>query len=178
LLVACVIVSGCSFAIEPQPPGIGGEVQPDAPATMPDAAIDAPPDAPPVWTIIETLTIETYDSGLTPAIAQSAQPLPAGAAYRVRLSGEFRATTGGAWGDAEYYELTGTATDFATGVDIGVGIDDVTVDGTKTRWGAYTPTHTYEIDYTGTGARLQAVLYDSQYNNNYGTLRLDILALQ
>jgi hypothetical protein len=164
LLVALAMVTGCSFTLEPQGQSVDGEVEPDAPTTS-DATPDAPP---PMWTIIETLKIETYAAALTPTIVRSA----------LRLSGQFRATTGGAWGDAEYYELSGTPTDFASEVDIGVGIDDVTVDGTKTRWGAYTATHTYEIDYTGTGATLQAVLYDSQYNNNLGTLQLEILALK
>ena len=54
---------------------------------------------------------------------------------------------------------------------------DVVVSGTKwPRWGNATTNHVYTVSYTGHGAPLKAVLFDSQYDNNMGSLELQILA--
>jgi len=99
----------------------------------------------------------------------------AGVTYRLRVSGTFSCTFGGAPADAEYWSAT--PTDFADAIDFGLSIDDVTVDGVKTpRWGAYSAQSTYEASYVGTGQPLRAILYDSQYDNNTGNLTLEILA--
>ena len=180
------VVCGCGF--EPGPaihdPGSGSST-PDARASVsPDASAGdaaSTADAPWAWTLVETVTIQTAST----TAASSMTTFASGVTYRLRVSGSFTCTTYGAPADAEYWIDTNTspttpldtAPTMNGSVDFGLAIDDLSVNSTKTpHWGAYASNHIYEALYTGRGQPLQALLYDSQYNNNSGTLKLEIYA--
>jgi len=135
------------------------------------------PDAPQVWTVMETLEIPTFAASGSPPVVRSQSALAAGREYHLRVSGTFSCTFGGTGGDAEYWDFV-ALNDLASAIDFGVAIDDATIDGTKTRWGGFAASHVYEVTYVGTGATLGALLHDSQYDNNTGTLTLEILELR
>ena len=80
----------------------------------------------------------------------------------------------GTIGDAEYYDFTNPK-DNACCEDVGIGIDDPTVDlDTKPDWGPYSASHVYEISFTGLGRQIHAAYQDTVYGNNSGTLTLEI----
>jgi hypothetical protein len=153
---------GCSF--DPSPGG-GGGGGPDGAADR-DAprAIDAAPE------LVDTLTIQG-----TGEIALSTFVPLAGVTYRLRATGFVDVATGLA-SDADYFGFPGSVSDYTTDntVDMGLGIDDSTLDRTKTRWGPYTDTHVYEVAYIGTGMKLRAQYEDNFYGNNAGTMMLQI----
>ncbi len=167
-LAAVAILSACSFS-RGAPPAASA---PDAESPDGHTPVAADAAATASWHVIETMTIDTT----TTVPASSQTTLASGMTYHLRASGTFGCTYANTPADAEYWDVS-PPNDLASPVDFGLGIDDVTIDGTKTpHWGPYTSTHVYEVPYTGRGMPLRAVLYDSQYDNNTGTLTLEILA--
>jgi hypothetical protein len=178
-LSALVVATGCSFTHGTTPPQTDATMRFDA-AAAPDtssAIADAVTDAALQWTVIDTLGVETYAPGLTPTPTTSNVVLLDGRTYRLRASGMFPCTTGGTPADAEYWDFT-AKNDTTSGIDFGISINDVTPDGNKTHWGPYSASHVYEVTFAGTGAPITATLFDSQYDNNQGTLKLEILELR
>jgi hypothetical protein len=164
--LALIALCGCSFQAKHAPPGL--DATPDSPAS-PDAAIDATP----MWTVIETLTIDTAQS--TPIVSQTV--LQMGVVYHLRASGT-ASVIDGIVGDSEYYDFAAPK-DNACCEDVGIGIDDPVVDlNTTPDWGAYNAAHVYEIEWTGMGRPIGAAYQDTVYGNNSGNLTLEILALQ
>jgi len=174
-----LLAVGCNFT-----PGSSPQV-PDAPsadtrgldanaAVLDAGGADA---AVKTWVVIDTLSIVTYAPQLTPQSTMSAVTLAVGTTYKLRASGMFPCTTTSVPGDAEYWDFT-AQNNFTSGIDFGISVDDTTPDGTKLDWGPYSSTHVYETPYEGTGKRIVAVLFDSQYNNNTGSLKLEVLELK
>lgn len=147
----------------------------DAPVMIdaaPDAAIDAPP---PMWTIVDTLTVSCLQQATT-----STYVLLAGVTYRLRSTGTCVSNiSNGSQGDAEYTFNPSVINDSSGGVDTGIAIDDATTGPTKNpRWGAFTTTHIYEVPWVGSGTTIVARVHADNYSNNAGTLTLRILNLQ
>jgi hypothetical protein len=109
----------------------------------------------------------------TPVLAQ-------GQRYTVTVSGA-AATNGVHSVDAEYDFITATpadvtkTTDVAVGVDVGLAIDDATIDATKTpKWGPYNPAHVYSQQITGQGRSASLQMQDSIYTDNSGAVTVTI----
>jgi hypothetical protein len=150
---------------------------------MHDAAngsADAPPqidahliDAPKTWQVIDTLVVPCTQTPVT-----SIAGLTTTGMYHLRASGECTvSTSSGSLSDAEYFAYNiDSPTDAGSGVDNGIAIDDTNPGPTKTRWGTYNGTdHIYEIPFTGANAQITAEYWDSNYPNNTGQLKLEIL---
>jgi hypothetical protein len=153
--------------------GFSTQIEPTAGAEDAAIAIDAAPDAAPVWTVVETFSVNTASA----TGRQSTTVLASGVTYRLRVSGTATVIDGIA-GDAEYYDFANPK-DLACCEDVGIGIDDPTVDtNTIPNWGPYNPQHVYEIDFVGKGATIRAVYQDTVYGNNSGSLMLEILELR
>ena len=190
-VLVAFMLAGCGFTAKPGAGGGASDGTPDAPSTVPDAPatiadaaidapvdamIDAPPDAPPVWTTVDTLMV-----GCGGTTVASTFVLQTGTMYRLRALGECTVNQGnGSRADAEYFGYNvGPSYDAYNGVDSGIAVDDTTPGATKNpRWGAYSAQHTYETMWPGAGAVIQARYHDSAYNNNSGSLTLQIQALQ
>ncbi|HSJ99773.1 MAG TPA: hypothetical protein VK932_00975 [Kofleriaceae bacterium] len=134
----------------------------------------APPDGGGEWTVVETLMVPVRGETVT-----SKRVLQQGVGYRLRASGTAYVALQ-TLGDAEYYNFNnGSPVDGAVNIDVGLAVNDSTIDATRTpRWGAYTDTHVYEVDWTGDGAPIVAQFHDGNTANNDGMLTLEILALQ
>jgi hypothetical protein len=135
----------------------------------------APPDSGGgEWTVVDTLVVSVRGEPITSTFV-----LQQGGRYRLRASGTAYVAAQ-TLGDAEYYNFNnGAPIDGAVGVDVGLAVNDSTIDATRTpRWGAYTDTHVYEVDWTGDGVAIVAQFHDGNTSNNDGTLTLEILALQ
>ena len=153
--------------------GFSTQIEPTAVAADAAIAIDAPPDAPPMWTVVEMFPVNTASA----TGHQSTTVLANGVTYRLRVSGT-ATVIDGITGDGEYYDF-GNPKDLACCEDVGIGIDDPTVDtNTIPNWGPYNPQHVYEIDFVGKGATIRAVYQDTVYGNNNGSLMLEILELR
>lgn len=180
--LALVTCAGCSFSI---PGGTSGDAPtpsdaaidgPRGDAAIADAAIDAPPDAAPMWIDIETLQVPCANQPVS-----STSVLTAGVTYRLRVSTTCTLNVAnGSLGDAEYYQWNiAPVADTSMGIDVGLAIDDTVVDGNRQpRWGAFTMSHAYQVDWVAAGGPLTAHFHDSNYSNNAGTLTLTIVALQ
>ena len=178
-LAFVVATMGCGFqgphiggALERDGGGIDGSVDLDGSvgldAAVVDGAIAFDAHTP---AVVDTLAIpgtgEIIASNIVPTL---------GVTYQLRASGFVQVATG-LDSDAEYWGFPGAMNDFTTDntVDMGLGIDDTTIDTLKTRWGPYTPTHVYTIAHVGTGAKLHAQYEDNFDGNNTGTMTLEIL---
>jgi hypothetical protein len=128
----------------------------------------------PGWTVVETLTVPGDGSNVV-----SQMVLEGNVAYRLRASGTFNMNTNLDWmADAEYYNFAAPI-DAVSGVDLGIGVDDATVDAVRApHWGDYADSHVYEIDFPGTGAAITANYHDAVTYDNEGSLTLAILAWQ
>jgi hypothetical protein len=138
----------------------------DDPPRM-DAGIDAPGE----FVVLEEISVPV-SSGTVP----SANELLAGVTYRLRASGTFNAGVD-TFGDAEYIGFTtGTPIDTQSGIDIGLAVNDTVVDGARMpKWGAYSDSHVYEVDFVGKGVPIVVQFHDATYGNNTGSLTLTIL---
>jgi hypothetical protein len=166
-VAALLVIAGCSYAPTsaeaPDPAADANVVVPDGPE----------PDALPVWTVVETMTIDTAQA--TPVL--SAMSLGNGVTYRLRAFG-IANVIDGITGDAEYYDFANPK-DTACCEDVGIGIDDPTVDlDTTPDWGPYNAAHIYEIEWVGAGNPISAAYQDTVYGNNNGSLTLEILELR
>jgi hypothetical protein len=134
----------------------------------------APPDGGGEWTVVEALVVSVRGETVTSTFV-----LQQGVRYRLRASGMAYVALQ-TFGDAEYYNFNnGPPIDGAVGIDVGLAVNDSTIDATRTpRWGAYSDTHVYEVEWTGDGASIVAQFHDGNTANNSGTLTLEILALQ
>lgn len=184
------VLGACGFQIAPgsqvtgdDGPRIDASVDPDAAIPPPpdapiDAVIDAAIDAPPpTWVLVETLSVPCGGTVIT-----SSTVLQSTGTYRLRASGTCVANTAnGSRMDAEYvgYNVVSPPADVAQGVDIGLAVDDPTPGSIKQpRWGGYTSSHVYERPWSGTGATITARMHDAEYDNNSGSVSLEIYALQ
>ena len=123
----------------------------------------------------EFIVVEEISVPVSSGTVASANELLAGVTYRLRASGTYNAAQD-TFGDAEYIGFTGTPADTVSGVDVGLAVNDITVDGTRTpKWGAYRDSHVYEVDFVGNGTPIVAQLHDATYGNNTGSLTLTIL---
>jgi hypothetical protein len=131
-------------------------------------AADAPSSE---FIVVEELSVPVSSAGVS-----SVRELVAGVTYRLRASGTYTAALD-TLGDAEYFGFnSGTPTDTLSNVDVGLAVNDLAVDATRTlKWGPYTETHVYELDFVGTGATIVAQLHDKPYSDNTGSLTLTIL---
>jgi hypothetical protein len=155
-LCSLALIAACTF----DSPKLGGD--------------GAPPDGGGTWTVVEELMVPVRGETVTSKLV-----LQQGVRYRLRASGmAFVALQ--TFGDAEYYNFNnGPPVDGAVGIDIGLAVNDSTIDATRTpRWGAYSDTHVYEVAWTGDGAPIVAQFHDGNSANHIGTLTLAILALQ
>lgn len=180
LALPLLLASACSFRItggvapaEDAPPVDMADVDGTLDGVTIDAAIDGPPidapiDAPPV--VIETLTILGIGTPVTSTFVPTL-----GVTYHLRASG-FVTVASGVLSDADYWGFPGGMNDLTSDntVDMGLAIDDATINTTSTAWGAYTATHNYEINYVGTGAPLTAQYHDNFFGNNSGSMSLEI----
>ena len=130
--------------------------------------------APLSWTVVDTLTVPADGSDVVSTFV-----LQNGVGYRLRASGTCIVRQGDE-GDAEWYDFTDPKTlDTNLTIDVGIGIDDPIVDGTKTPdWGPYTASHVYEVEFAGKGAPITANYHDPVYSNNSGELTVEVLAFQ
>lgn len=158
--------------------GFADRAAPDATAALDvelfDAAL-APPDAAPdaALTLVDTITVPSDGT-----VRMSMSALPAGVHYTLVASGTFIAVppASNPMADAEYYNFdTPTDIDTSNMLDFGLSIDVTAVGDPKGgNWGAYRPDHVYTQSYTGTGAKLKAVIFDCCYGDNTGSLTLQI----
>ena len=49
------------------------------------------------------------------------------------------------------------------------------MNGTKLAWGAFSPTHVYEVTFAGTGAAIAVGYQDCNFGDNSGSLALEII---
>jgi len=149
------------------------------PPDVPVAPIDAPPDAAPVWTTIETVMVPCRGQVQTTATA-----LMAGETYRLRASGTCIANTASnSAADAEYLGWNvnpgGFAEDASDGDDVGIAVNKIGNGSAKLpRWGAFTLTHIYEAMFVGLGATVTVAFQGGDLSNNSGMLSVAIQRLQ
>jgi hypothetical protein len=127
----------------------------------------------PSWQVIDTLTV--------PAMGQvvvSNVTLQNGVTYRLQVSGTFTIHDSGTLADAEYADFA-VLYDEIAGVDLGLAVDDPSVDAEKIPdWGSFQRDHVYLMEWMGRGATIDAQIHDANYTNNSGSLTLEILAFQ
>jgi hypothetical protein len=125
--------------------------------------------------VIDSITVPVNGNQVLSAVT-----LANGVAYRLRAEGEFVIQSpAGTPGDAEWWDYNNVIQDGVAGVDVGLAVNDTVVDTNRTpKWGAYQSSHIYEVDWTGNGQKLVAMLHDGNFANNTGSLTLKVLALQ
>jgi hypothetical protein len=137
---------------------------------LPFLAASAPP---PGFVLQETITVPVDGTSVT-----SATTLQSGVTYKIRASGTF--TIGGpGFGDAEYaFDASNSSvTSVGDSVDLGIGINDTINDNPKAPfWGNFTSTHEYTIDFLGAGSTIALNYHDSFYDDNEGSLTVEIFA--
>lgn len=179
LVVTSLALSACGFELTLAPPEstVDAAVVGDANDTdaMRDGAADAA--AMQTWTLVDTLIVPANGAPVFSSVQ-----LEGGVSYRLRASGTFIIQSlQGTTSDAEFWDFDNPSgpQEGVVGVDIGLGIDDMTVDENRTpKWGAYNASHTYEVMYTGQGRSLRANVHDGNPTNNTGSLTLQVFALQ
>jgi hypothetical protein len=133
---------------------------------------DAPGSAAPM--LLETITVQA-----TGEIETSSTSLAAGVTYRLVASGT--CDIGGVpplldadWNFDSPETIMNDLGDNGL-TDVGLGIDDTTIDGDKSpKWGPYRHDHVYTVDFVGQGAPITAEVHDAAFGNNSGTLTLEI----
>lgn len=128
--------------------------------------------------LLETLVIPT--EGRTPIT--STISLQAGTTYRLRGSG-MSANTGGPGPNSSFdveWAFSDDGAELDTGgTDFGVKFEPDVPDGggLAPRWGAYEPTHVYEVLYTPTSSGPVTFSFrDTAYGDNSGSLTVEILS--
>lgn len=177
LVAALCWLSACSFAPRATASiDASGTTDATRDGHLVDARLDAPPDAPPTWKTIDTLTVACVNVAVSSTVVLQTTVM-----YRLHATGECIVnTSNSSRSDAEYFGYNvGPTYDTFSGVDNGIAIDDLTVGATKLpAWGAYAADHTYDVPWTGTGAKISASYHDSNDSNNSGSLTLEILAYE
>lgn len=177
LLAGCAFDPGGSSASDPSSDAAPGaaDARPRTDAG-PDPFDGAPPspDAAP----IEPVLLDTLTIPATGEIVTSTAVLETSASYRLVAQGVVDVRDGDYSGDADYWwsnDLGFIGGDSSGGVDLGLAIDDTTIDGNRSPdWGDYTDSHIYQASMTGTGSTLTAQFHDPNYGNNGGSLTLEI----
>jgi len=188
-VLALVVVAGCGFTPGALPAAMGDDSTDDASVidgesgdtqqVTTDAAVDGMVDAPgvplPTWVVIDTITVPVIGT-----MVMSVVTLTNGVSYKLRAEGTFVIQSPlGTPADAEWWDYNNTMQDGVVGVDVGLAVNDFTVDTVRTpKWGAYQASHVYEVDWVGNGQKLVAMLHDGNFANNTGSLTLKVLALQ
>jgi hypothetical protein len=148
-------------------------------AQIPVAAAQAQTTSTSGSTLLETITVPIDSSSVT-----SRTTLADGVAYRLRASGTFRiGGPGDGMGDAEYANFANPTMPGADicgpplpRSDLGIGIDAPDV-GSTTKlpfWGKFAPDHVYTIDFVGRGAPIHVNYHDCSFDDNSGSLTLQI----
>lgn len=124
--------------------------------------------------LLETVYVQSENGdGVT-----TVNELESGKSYELRASGTFDYSSDVYdEADAEWFEKaggwikgeTGIYSDKTNVIDVSVNGDPVNDD-----WGSYNPEHTYTLPYTGTGDTLHLFIYDTNYTDNAGSIRVDI----
>ncbi len=177
VVIVAIGLAGCGFTASKGSSGDKTDATPPRDASVESPLpIDAPPDAPPVWTVVNTLQVPCTNASVTSTFV-----LLAGVMYKLHASGEcITNTANNAKGDAEYlgYNI-GLTLDSVSNVDSGIAVNDPTPGPAKEpRWGSFTTTHEYEVMWMGSGATIVAKFHSADYSNNSGSLTLQILSLQ
>jgi hypothetical protein len=181
LLVAGPLLVACSF--EPRggassEPGSDGSsiASIDATGSGDDggnAPFDAAPDDGPRPELPEILTIPG-----TGEVVTSQHVLATGVSYRLVASGTVSVADETWYGDAEYYwheDSPGLLFGSAEGVEVGLAINDAEVNSDRSpNWGGFEGDHTYELVITGDGSAIIAQYHDPNYDNNSGSMTLEI----
>jgi hypothetical protein len=132
------------------------------------------PTAPAGYVLQETIIVPVDGS-----VVSSTTALAAGVWYKLRATGT---AVDGAWTvDAEYRSMAGHSPvqDIAcrdeARTDSGIGINDAVNDILKTpKWGAFSDSHSYTIDFAGTGATINLNYHDCDYEANSGSLTVHV----
>lgn len=125
------------------------------------------------FVVLEELVVPATGAAVT-----STNMLQAGIRYRLRARGTIYVDLQ-MMADAEFWGVPGQPEDFIANVDVGLAVNDVVIDTTRTpRWGAYRDTHIYEVEWVGNGGRIIAQFHDGNFVTNSGMLTLEILAPQ
>lgn len=123
---------------------------------------------------IETVTV----SSETGVEVSSSQELVSGEEYRFVASGTFTYSSAEFnQADAEYFEKSSGWIKGESGPYLGIPyVIDVSVDGYDDNddWGDYNPNHIYSMDYTGDGKEVKFLIWDSNYDDNEGSILIDI----
>ena len=134
---------------------------------------------PPGYVLLETISVLTT----SPAGVYSSNVLESGVDYVLVASGAYSfGGSGGGVGDAEYLHFHTAPVNegvdksaAASGVDLGIGINDPPADTDKSPWwGPYSPTHEYTLHFTGLGAPIYLNYHDDIYYDNFGSLTVKI----
>lgn len=127
--------------------------------------------------LLETIIVPTNRSSVV-----SKTRLIKGITYKLRASGSF-SIGGPGYGDAEYaYNPSFTVVikncyDSQNGTDLGLGINDDTIDNKKfPYWGKFNPAHIYIKDFVGQGKPITLNYHDCNYGDNSGSLKIEIFA--
>ena len=139
-----------------------------------------PPTPPPTgnFQTVETLQVPANCSSVA-----STTVLQSGVTYQIRVSGTVN-TGNGTSADAEFADFSNLPTSLmnncdnsATGIDIGLAINDSQMGQTKApNWGAFKTNHTYVSTIQGNGQPLSFSFHDCDCSDNSGFLSVEIRA--
>lgn len=127
------------------------------------ASATSPPDG---FVLVETIPVPRSGN-----VKTSTTVLQAGVTYKLRASGTITVSVGNPcpFADAEYERFDASGADSCglfgdlafDGTDTGIGINDTVLDGAKApKWGPYTTSHEYTIDFVGLGAAITVNYHD------------------
>lgn len=120
--------------------------------------------------LVQTLSVlptgETIDS----------MPLQTGQLYELIVSGTYIYDLEGDWADAEYFVQQDVIIKGDTEYPSFPNILDLSINGPSINqdWGVYQSTHIYTKEWTGNGEALSFAIYDSFYDDNVGSLTVEI----
>jgi hypothetical protein len=138
------------------------------------------------FVLVETIPVPRFG-----AVRTSTAVLQSGVTYKLRASGTITVADGSPcpFADAEFERFDASGSDSCgifgdlafDGTDTGIGVNDSVLDGAKfPKWGAYTTSHEYTIDFVGLGAPITVMYHDcpgcTGDNTGPNTLQLEIFA--
>lgn len=120
--------------------------------------------------LVQTITV------LPTGESFSSMALESGQLYEIKVSGTYTYDVEADWADAEYFLQLGVIIKGDTEYPSFPNILDLSINGITTNqdWGAYQSTHVYTKEWTGTGEPLNFAIYDSFYDDNTGSLTVEI----